>query len=192
MFQEMRIIFNDYKKSRHFSLLMFFCFCERFFTTSFAPIFLIPNSLFKIWWTVVWLKFNSSPIILTVNRRSKFLRLGVFNISSVLNNRGLPQLGSSLIDSVPAENDLKYRITWVLDKTLSLGRWKFCKSFRCTLTKSEAKSDGRPLLEIDVSTHCQNALKKLTPEKNRYGQPNYSNEFKLVVLPPYNIHLPPF
>ena len=96
------------------------CCVAGVFGTIFAQIFLIPNSLVKIWWTVVWVKFNSSPIILTVNRRSERTRSRILStFSSVLEDEGLPLRGSSSIDSLPSENALNHRKTWALDKTLS-------------------------------------------------------------------------
>lgn len=55
------------KKSRLLSFLMWFCSCERFVGTVFAKIYLIPNSLVKISWKIVWVKFNSLLIIWTAN-----------------------------------------------------------------------------------------------------------------------------
>lgn len=108
---------NDSKKSSHLSLMMTFWCCERFFGTSFAQIFFILNS----WCN---LKFNSYPIILTINP------LPIF--PSVLKNdcfplRGSPSFWKSLKHLIihrlnrPAEISLKfylhcvqiwYKIVW--------------------------------------------------------------------------------
>lgn len=97
------------KNSRHLSFLMSFCSAERFFGPIFAQIFFIPNSLVKLWWTVVWGKFNSSPFIRTVKRRSERRRARILStFASVLADGGLPLRDLSSIDSLPSKNALNH------------------------------------------------------------------------------------
>ena len=105
----------DSKKSTQLSLLMSFWSCLRFLGTSFEQMFLIPNSLVNIWWTVMWLKFNFVPVILTVNRW--FAYTGCSYFCKCL--KAPKHLG-------PWQN------------TVSVGLPKFWKRFRYTMSKSEA------------------------------------------------------
>ena len=61
------------RRSRHTFLRFSFCSLVRFFGTNFAQIFRLPNFSVRMSWTVWWFKFNSLPIILTVQRRSDTL-----------------------------------------------------------------------------------------------------------------------
>lgn len=54
------------KSSRHLFFLRSFWSCERFVRPIFAQIYLIPNSLGNIWWTVILAKFKCSLIIRNV------------------------------------------------------------------------------------------------------------------------------
>ncbi|GFV36756.1 uncharacterized protein TNCV_2649991 [Trichonephila clavipes] len=66
------------------------------------------------------IQFKSSPIILTVKRRSERTRSRTLTtFSAGFETEGLLLRDSSSIDSLPSENALNHRKTWVLDKTLS-------------------------------------------------------------------------
>ena len=100
--------------------LLSFCSIVRFLGTNFAHNFFMANSSVKIWWSVAWFKCNSPAIIRTVSRR--FDRTRARNIStllSVFEVEGLPERGSSLMDSRPSENALYHLNTCDLDKACS-------------------------------------------------------------------------
>jgi len=85
------------RRWRHTSFRLSFCSIVRFLGTIFANNFLMANSCVKIWWTVVWLKFNSLAIIRTVSRRSDLTRARTFStLLSVFEVEGLPERDSSL------------------------------------------------------------------------------------------------
>jgi len=91
---------------------MSFWLIVRFLGTIFAHNFLMANSCVKIWWTVVWLKFNSLAIIHTVSRWSDRTRARTFStLLSVFEVEGLPEWGSWL-----SENALYHLNTCDLDK----------------------------------------------------------------------------
>lgn len=64
--------------------------------------FLIPNLLVKIWWKVVRLKFNYSPIILSAERRSQLYR----HYDRFL-KKSFALRGSYSIDYLSSQNALK-------------------------------------------------------------------------------------
>lgn len=120
-----------------------FWFGEMFFETISAQIFLVTNSLLRIWWTVAWVKINSFSTNLTV-----LTKWSLTTFSMVLEVECLPLRGLSLIDSLPSENVLNQN-PW--RKTISVILLKFCQTFHWIVAKSEGKSDSKPLLEINVS-----------------------------------------
>ena len=67
------------RRWRHMSFRLSFCSIVRFLGAIFVHNFLIANSCVKIWWTVVWLKFNSLAIIRTVSQRSDCTRACTFS-----------------------------------------------------------------------------------------------------------------
>ena len=78
------------------------------------------NSCVKIWWTMEWFKFNSLAIIHTVSRWSNRTRACTFStLLSVFEVEGLPEWGSSLMDSRPSENALYHLNTCDLEKAFS-------------------------------------------------------------------------
>lgn len=56
--------------------------------------------------------------------------------------------------------------------TVSVVQPKFCESFRCTVPKLEAKSDSRPLLEMNIA-RLENALKKTFTKKKDIDSDSY-------------------
>ena len=115
-FKKFQSLWIHSRRWRHTS----FCSIVRFLGTIFAYNFLMANSCVKIWWTVVWFKFNSLAIIRTVSRWSDRTRARTFStLFSVFEVEGLPEQGSSLMDSQPAENALYHLNTCVLDKACS-------------------------------------------------------------------------
>jgi len=105
---------------------------------------------------VVWVNPDCSPIVLTVNQRWSDRTGSRTLFSSFFAVEGLPLRGSSSIDSLPSEYARNQLKTWALERTLSPYA---CWSFRRNVSKSEAKTDSTPLLEILVP-HFQKALKK--------------------------------
>ena len=82
---------THWRRSRHTFFRFSFCLLVRYFGTSFAQIFCMPNSLVIMSWMVWWFKFNSQPIILTVKRRSDIMRaLTSVTFLSVFDMQGLP------------------------------------------------------------------------------------------------------
>jgi len=66
---------------------------------------------------MVWFKFNSLAIIRTVSRRFDRTRARTIStLLSVFEVEGLPEWGSSLMDSWPSENALYHLNTCDLDK----------------------------------------------------------------------------
>ena len=103
------------RRWRRTSFRLSFCLIVRFLGTNLAHNFFMANSSVKIWWTVVWFKFNSLAIIRTVSRGSDRTRaptisilLSVFEV--------LPERGSPLMDSWGSENALKHLNTCDLNK----------------------------------------------------------------------------
>ena len=108
------------RRWRRASFRMSFCSIVRFLGTIFAHNFLMANSCVKIWWIVVWFKFNSLATIRAVIRRSDRTRARTFStLLSVFEVEGLPERGSSLMDSRPSENALYHLNTCYLDKACS-------------------------------------------------------------------------
>ena len=108
------------RRWRHTSVRLSFCSIVRFLGTNFAHNFFMANSSVKIWWTVVWFKFNSLAIIRTVSRRSDRTRARTIStLLSVFEVEGLPERVSSLIDSRPSENALYHLNICDLDKACS-------------------------------------------------------------------------
>ena len=68
----------------------------------------------------MWFKFNSLAIIRTVSRQSDRTRAcTISTLLSVFEVEGLPERGSSLMDSRPSENALYHLNTYDLDKACS-------------------------------------------------------------------------
>ena len=108
------------RRWRHMSFRLSFCSIVRFLGTILAHNFLMAYSCVKILWTVVWFKFNSLVIIRTVSRRSDRTRARTFStLLYVFEVEGLPERGSSLMDSRPSENALYHLNTCDLDKACS-------------------------------------------------------------------------
>ena len=102
------------------SFQLSFCSIVRFLGIIFTHNFLMANSCVKIWWTVVWFIFKSLVIIHTVSRWSDGIRACTFStLLSVFKVEGLPEWGSSLMDSQPSENALYHLNTHDLDKACS-------------------------------------------------------------------------
>ena len=143
--------------------------------------FSYPQFIGNIWWTVVWLKCNSVPIILTVNRWSTCTRSRILSIfTSVLETKGLQPRGSSSIDSLPSANALHHRNTWTLDKTLSPQACQSFADFSVALCPSLKQNLIANCCSICV-THCQNALAKPASVK----QPLWATN---VTLAWFNLH----
>ena len=165
------------KTTTHLSLLMSFLSYLRFLGTSFHQIFLIPNSLLNIWWTVVWFKFNSVPIILSVNRWSACRRSWDYVDICISSWKQRPSAMRFIFSWLPSFYKClkppKHLGHW--QNTVSIGLPKFCKCFHCTVSNFEAKPECKPLLEICVS-RCQKALAKPASLK----QPLWTTNVTLV------------
>ena len=123
------------KTTTHLSLLMSFLSYLRFLGTSFHQIFLIPNSLLNIWWTVVWFKFNSVPIILSVNRWSACRRSWDYVDICISSWKQRPSAMRFIFSWLPSFYKClkppKHLGHW--QNTVSIGLPKFCKCFHCTV-----------------------------------------------------------
>ena len=107
------------------------------------------NSSVKIWWTVVWFKFNSLAIIRTVSQRLtaqglalsphcyQFLKLNVFQ--SGIHLYGFTALWKCLI---PLER------LWSRQSMLPIRLFQFIESFNAGFPKFGTKLDCTSLLEI--------------------------------------------
>jgi len=92
---------------RHTSFRLSFSLIVRFLGTIFVHNFLMANSCVKISWTVVWFKLNSLVIIRNVSWKFDRTRARTFStLLSIFEVEGLPEWGSSLMDSRPSENAL--------------------------------------------------------------------------------------
>ena len=68
--QEISVPLDPFQKMKTHVLPIVLLFDCQVLGTNFAHNFFMANSSAKIWWTVVWFKFNSLAIIRTVSRRS--------------------------------------------------------------------------------------------------------------------------
>ena len=108
------------RMSRHTFLWFSFCLLVRFFGTSFAQIFCMPNSWVKMTWMIQWFKFNSLLIILTVKNWSDLPRsLTLFTFLSFFDMQDLPEWGLSSTLSRPSKNAVYHLKTCALDRACS-------------------------------------------------------------------------
>ena len=130
--------------------------------TNFAHNFFIANSFVKIWWTVVWFKFNSLAIIRTEStvwphKGSHYLHIVISFWSWRSSRAGFIFDGFTALWKClkPLEH------LWSRQSMLPIGLFQFIESFNAGFPKFDTKLDCTSLLKIALShfhdTHTKTA-----------------------------------
>jgi len=153
------------RRWRRASFRLSFCSIVRFLGTNFAHNFIMANSFVKIWWTVVWLKFNSLAIILTEStvyphKGSHYLHIVNSFLSSKFCRAGFIFDGFTSLWKYlkPLEH------LWCRQSMLPICLFQFIESFNANFPKFDAKLYCKSLLEIALfhfrDTHTKTALQE--------------------------------
>ena len=78
--QEISVPLDPFQKLKTHVLPIVLLFDYQVFGNKLRTQFFMPNSSVKMWWTLVWFKFNSLAIIRTVSRRSDRTRARTISI----------------------------------------------------------------------------------------------------------------
>ena len=157
LLQDISVTLDPFQKMKTQSFRLSFCSIVRFLGTIFAHNFFMANSSVKIWWTVVWFKFNSLSIIRTVSRRSDkgshYLHIVISFWSWRSSRAGFIFNGFTAL--IPLE------LLWSRQNMLPIGLFQFIESFNAGFPKFDTKLDCTSLLEIALfhfrDTHTKTA-----------------------------------
>jgi len=140
--QEIFVTLDPFQKMKTHVLLTVLLFdCQVFWEQSSHTLFSWLILSVKIRWNMVWFKFNSLAIICTVSRRSDRTRARTFStLLSAFEFEGLPERGSSLMDSRPSENALHHLNTCDLDKACSPRPVSVYWKFQCRFPQVRYKT----------------------------------------------------
>ena len=159
--QEISVTLDPFQKMKTHILPNVILFDCQILGTIFTHNFLMANSCVKIWWTMVWFKFNSPAIIPTVSWRSDHTRAHTFStLSPVYEVGGVPEQSSSSMDSGSSENALYHLNTCDLNQSmLPIGLFQFIESFSASFPRFDSKLDCASLLEITPFHFCDTHTK---------------------------------